>query len=318
VARSADVTDEPVQVTLLGEPFVLVRLDATLVAFADRCPHRLAPLSAGCVVRGELQCGYHGWRYNRSGACVAIPALGPDAAIPSRARLNTPHAVSEHGGLVWVAPETPVVELAPLAELHDPAFRWGTLAPATVDASAGVLLDNFCDVAHFPFLHARTIGSDAAIEVSNISVEVDGDGWIASYADEQLFANREDPAVARGERPELQHRRVTYEYRAPFMASIRIDYVEAPGTNIIVFAAQPETSTRCRVYTAIGRNDLADDAALGDALAFEQRILDEDLAFQHGAELPFSLDPRAEVHTRADRFTLEIRRILSRLVAAPA
>ena len=55
VAASDEIGRDPVQVWLLGEPWALVRLPTAdgatrrSVAFADRCPHRLAPLSAGTV-----------------------------------------------------------------------------------------------------------------------------------------------------------------------------------------------------------------------------------------------------------------------------
>ncbi|WP_237653814.1 Rieske 2Fe-2S domain-containing protein [Xanthomonas graminis] len=39
----------------------------------DRCPHRHAPLSAGCASGDGLACPYHGWRFGRDGALRAIP-----------------------------------------------------------------------------------------------------------------------------------------------------------------------------------------------------------------------------------------------------
>ena len=41
-----------------------------LVALADVCPHRSAPLSMGFVENNELVCQYHGWRFGESGSCV--------------------------------------------------------------------------------------------------------------------------------------------------------------------------------------------------------------------------------------------------------
>ncbi|MYE68365.1 MAG: Rieske 2Fe-2S domain-containing protein, partial [Acidimicrobiia bacterium] len=67
VAVSADVTAEPRQVRLLGEPIVLYRDAAGPVALADRCVHRGAALSGGCIRDGRLMCPYHGWQYDRSG-----------------------------------------------------------------------------------------------------------------------------------------------------------------------------------------------------------------------------------------------------------
>ncbi len=41
----------------------------------DRCPHRLAALSAGRIVGGKLTCSYHGWQFNGTGLCMAIPQV---------------------------------------------------------------------------------------------------------------------------------------------------------------------------------------------------------------------------------------------------
>ena len=86
VATSDEVGRDPVQVWLLGEPWVLVRLPTPdgatrLAAFEDRCPHRLAPLSAGSVVGETLQCAYHGWCFDGDGTCTRVPAIGPSDRI---------------------------------------------------------------------------------------------------------------------------------------------------------------------------------------------------------------------------------------------
>ena len=46
-------------------------------AFLDVCPHRLVPLSEGRITDSkELQCAYHGWLFESSGKCTAIPQGG--------------------------------------------------------------------------------------------------------------------------------------------------------------------------------------------------------------------------------------------------
>ena len=88
VATVADVeaADGWLRVDVDGEPWLLVRLDGALHAVRDLCPHRRVPLSAGQRVTtadGErVECGYHGWQFEGRGACTAIPALGPGAAVP--------------------------------------------------------------------------------------------------------------------------------------------------------------------------------------------------------------------------------------------
>jgi phenylpropionate dioxygenase-like ring-hydroxylating dioxygenase large terminal subunit len=106
VATSEQIGDGPCQVWADGRPWVLVRLDGEIAAFADRCPHRLAPLSAGRRVGSTLECGYHGWRFDRTGRAVAIPSLGDEAVIPRRACLtNRPVRVED--GCVYLSVPNP-------------------------------------------------------------------------------------------------------------------------------------------------------------------------------------------------------------------
>jgi vanillate O-demethylase monooxygenase subunit len=315
VAPVGEVGADPVQVWLLGEPWALFRTGGSVHALPDRCPHRLAPLSAGRIVDGTLQCGYHGWRFAGDGRCCEIPALGPGAALPPRAAVAPAAGVTERYGLVWLAPEPPVCELPDVPEWDDPAFQVAPLTPQHVRAAAGLLADNFLDMAHFPFVHRGTIGAHDETEVDDYSV--DRDGLSFEVVITHPFSNPEDPGVASGARPLIQTRTMRYVYTAPFAMRLRLDYHEAGGTNTITLFVQPETLDSCRVYMTVLRNDLGGDAGrLADAVAYEQRVFDEDLVVQGRyttRELP--LDLTAEVHTRADRITVELRRVLADLVA---
>jgi phenylpropionate dioxygenase-like ring-hydroxylating dioxygenase large terminal subunit len=128
----------------------------------------------------------------------------------------------------------------------------------------------------------------------------------------------EDPGVVAGLRPLVQTRRLTYQLCAPFHLRLRIDFVDAGGSNVIGFFIQPETDQTCRLFTTLWRDDLdGDEARMAEAVDFELEVLREDLRIQEGyRELVLPLDPTAEVHTRADRATLELRRVLGDLVAA--
>jgi len=316
VARPAEVTAQPRRFLLLGEPWVLYRADGAIVAFADRCPHRHTPLSIGNCEAGVLQCAYHGWKFDSSGACVEIPALGDGAPLPPAARLSPPAGVVEAHGMVFLAPEPPIAPLVPIPEADDPSFEAGELPTLSVRGSVGLLADNFLDVAHFPFVHAGTFGADEAAEVPQYAVARDGWSFTTSY--EHSFANREDPGVATGLRPLMQNRRLVYRLDAPFHLSLRIDFIEAGGTNVIGFFLQPESAERCRIFTTLWRDDLSGDPArMAEAIDFEVAILREDLLVQEAFdELVLPLTPTAEVHTRADRTTLELRRVLADLVRA--
>jgi phenylpropionate dioxygenase-like ring-hydroxylating dioxygenase large terminal subunit len=76
---------------------------------ADRCCHRTAKLSKGFVEDGNIVCGYHGWTYDCSGACVQHPAAaGP--ADPGRRKVPAYHC-AERFGYAWVALDDPLMPL---------------------------------------------------------------------------------------------------------------------------------------------------------------------------------------------------------------
>jgi phenylpropionate dioxygenase-like ring-hydroxylating dioxygenase large terminal subunit len=311
VARSADPLDEPVAVWIAGEPWVLARLDGAAVAFADRCPHRLAPLSAGRVEAGELVCGYHGWRFAASGGCTAIPSLGPGVPAPRRARATPPWGVTERHGLVWIAPAQPFADIIDLPEGDAAGFDSAWLDVTRTSANAGLLADNFLDTAHFPFVHAATIGAGQDPVVGPYPVAADGDGFRVRM--DQEVANPEDPGVAAGLRPLVQRRSTTYTYRPPFMLRLRLEYHDAGLTSVILFCLQPESATSTRVFTRLLRDDLGGDPArIAAAAAFEQQILAEDLALQETFRLPgLPLHPDDEVSIRADAAGVALRRVLA-------
>lgn len=78
--------------------------------FADRCPHRLVPLSEGRVESdGTLLCAYHAWRFDCEGKCVKIPQ-SQDREIEAKHCANPQssamvYPTDECQGLLWVWPE---------------------------------------------------------------------------------------------------------------------------------------------------------------------------------------------------------------------
>jgi phenylpropionate dioxygenase-like ring-hydroxylating dioxygenase large terminal subunit len=140
---------------MLGEP-LLVGRDAAGAPFAlrDICPHRGMPLTAGRFDGSEVECCYHGWRFDTEGRCKAIPALVSGQAFsPSRVRIRS-YPVREVQGNVWVyfgehpesAPEIPEIEA--VEHLH-PRIVESVVFTATIDHAVVGLMDP----AHGPFVH---------------------------------------------------------------------------------------------------------------------------------------------------------------------
>lgn len=84
-ALSTDVSRRPFAVKMLNQSLVLFRKqDGTVVALEDSCPHRRLPLSMGRVQGDTIECGYHGLRFDCSGACVGAPTatdIPPTAVV---------------------------------------------------------------------------------------------------------------------------------------------------------------------------------------------------------------------------------------------
>jgi phenylpropionate dioxygenase-like ring-hydroxylating dioxygenase large terminal subunit len=140
---------------MLGEPLLMGR-DAECRPFAlrDICPHRAMPLSAGAFDGCQIECCYHGWRFDTGGRCTAIPALVPGQPFdPGRVWVKS-YPVKEAQGNLWVyfgddpaaAPEIPSLdgfEDAAPRVVESVAF-----AAAIDDAVVGLM-----DPAHGPFVH---------------------------------------------------------------------------------------------------------------------------------------------------------------------
>jgi phenylpropionate dioxygenase-like ring-hydroxylating dioxygenase large terminal subunit len=383
VADDADVGTRPVPVVAEGVPLVLVRPEpgAEPVAFADRCPHRLVPLSAATLDGGRLRCAYHGWEFDGSGACVELPSqpghAPPRADLPAGPRVRVAdgrvylhagdvaatagdpaglltnedpalraawHPVAlaseprgevqllgetydlrevegrQKWGLIWLAPDEPRVDLFTDPDVEDETYVGAWLPPARSPACAGVVADNFLDVAHFPFVHAGTFG--AAEEKVVERYEVTTEPWGCRSVQEQWFDNPADPGVLAGERPLRQRRRATYVYRAPFQLMLRLEELDAGAVKTILFFAQPENLTSTRIYTKMllhGIGGVADPPpdVVAAEVAFEEAVLGEDLDLQRKLRLTgLPLVLKDELHVRADLLGVTLRRILSSFVGA--
>ncbi|KAF2937264.1 pheophorbide a oxygenase, chloroplastic-like [Oryza sativa Japonica Group] len=159
-------------------PFQLLNRDLVIwkdpksgewVALDDRCPHRLAPLSEGRIDEtGCLQCSYHGWSFDGSGACTRIPQAapeGPEAKAvrsPKACAIKFPTLVSQ--GLLFVWPDENGWEKATATkppmlpkEFEDPAFSTVTIQ-RDLYYGYDTLMENVSDPSHIEFAHHKVTG----------------------------------------------------------------------------------------------------------------------------------------------------------------
>jgi phenylpropionate dioxygenase-like ring-hydroxylating dioxygenase large terminal subunit len=148
-----------VKAMLLGQPLVLGRdMNGRAFAMKDICPHRGIPLSCGRVEGQNLECCYHGWKFNvHTGTCTEIPSLTSDSRIQPEKIHATHYPCEERNGYVWVfmaESRSSLSDRGPVPELPLPSNRYtithlSAELPCNVDH--GVI--GLMDPAHGPFVH---------------------------------------------------------------------------------------------------------------------------------------------------------------------
>ncbi len=312
VASAPSLGEAPLAVTLLDEPLVLWR-DASGApqVFADRCPHRGARLSLGCVRGGELECAYHGWRFEGGGRAVAIPAL--PGFVPPPGHRATVHAIREYCGLLWVrlagsAADDPAPPA--FAAEHDARLRKVNCGPYEVATSAPRLIENFLDMAHFAFVHEGWLGDRAHMAVEDYRIDSTADGFLASGC--KAWQPRSSIHAEGASQVEY-----TYEVNAPYTAVLcKVPDARSVGIDdfresiaMFVCPVSPETS---RVWFRLAMNDfVSPDETLQ---AFQHTIFGQDqpvLESQLPKRLPISANAGvSELHSAADRSSAAYRRYL--------
>ena len=151
--------------TIAGRPLAIYRTqDGRPVALADACWHRLAPLSQGRLMgNDEIQCPYHGLRFNSAGRCTGMPAqetLNPSATVPS-------FPVVDRYRYVWVWLGDPTLaDPSTIPDMHqmDDAEWTGDGRTIYAPCNYQLVLDNLMDLTHEEFVHSSSIGQEELSE----------------------------------------------------------------------------------------------------------------------------------------------------------
>jgi nitrite reductase/ring-hydroxylating ferredoxin subunit len=66
-----------------GRGVLLCRIEGRVYALEDLCTHEFGPLGEGKVIGHEVECPYHGARFDvRTGEAVRLPAAAPVRTFP--------------------------------------------------------------------------------------------------------------------------------------------------------------------------------------------------------------------------------------------
>lgn len=304
VARIVDL-GTPQKATLLGEKLVVYR-DKTgrVTVQSRRCPHRGGDLSIGEVHDGSIGCPYHGWQFSSTdGACVRIPSLVDQGRIPPKAGIATYPAVEKYGH-VWTVLEDPVREMYDLEEWRDLDLEWLAADPIDSPVGVGVTIENFRDVAHFPFVHKVSMGPTPEV-VEPLDVKRDGlDVWMFRPLNAGTGEWAQDGSCM-----------MRYHCVAPGLASITYDYEEL-GHRVVAGFPSPVSYDHVTIFWGVANEVGYRGESLEECLRIEEIVYLED------APIVEDLDPReipwdAEVQefsVPADLFTLNYRRCFLELM----
>lgn len=302
VAWSRDVREnEPYAARLLGEDIVLWRTGDRIMAWQDLCLHRGTRLSMGRIDGETIICPYHGWVYNTDGQCVKIPAH-PDQKPPTKARVRCYNAVERYGA-VWVCMGQPSQDVPLLREASDPDFRIVPCGPYHIRASGPRAIENFLDVAHFPFVHEGLLGDQEHTEISDFEAVTDENGVTA----ENIRVWQPNPdGTGRGAE-------VTYTYRVLRPLIAYFEKTTAGPRFSILFNVTPVEEVYSIGWMWVCMN-YAHDMPEEEVRGFQDRVFSQDLPIvesQRPEMLP--LDLQAELHLRSDRTAIAYRRWLNEL-----
>lgn len=319
----ADLAQGPKPFTLLGVDIV-VFLDAQgqPAALRDRCCHRTAKLSKGWCVseagkpcgQGNLQCGYHGWTYNRIGRVVVIPQYEAGREIPKDYATTAYHCVARYG-YAWVALEDPVADIPAVPEFSDPAYRtifqfyerWAT--------SPMRALENSFDNSHFSFVHRATFGVAASPKPSKYELIENESGFYAETVIDA--ANPERFQKISGVKDAITQRHMRNAYFLPFSRRLDIEYPSGIR-HIIINCFTPIDDGHIQLCQWLFRNDTEADCPAQMLIDFDAEITRED------KDILESTDPDAVVDLRrrgveysmdSDRPGIMIRKALMELLA---
>lgn len=331
-AYSDEVGRELLGRTILGEPIVFYRAEAdgAVVALADRCVHRRFPLSESRLDGDTIVCGYHGFTYDTTGACVYVPG---QKRVPRTARVGA-YPVVEQDTLVWVwigdaePADAKTIPRAP--HLGDPA--WTTVrGMEPIDADYGLLVDNLLDLSHETYLHGGYIGTPEVAETP-ISTEVD-EGAAIVRVSRHMDDAACPPFYANSTGIEGRISRwQDIEYFAPclYLLHSRIVPVGAPPPGPdgedshafhteITYAITPSAEGKVYDFWAVSRDFAVDDSEVTEFLhAFNHKVVMQDVDALNLLQKVLADEPEGyqELSINIDTGGLAARRILARLAGS--
>lgn len=315
---SSEITRTPLARRALGVPVVLYRDEAGgVVALEDRDAHRPYPLSLGHLDGDLIVSGYSGFAYAPDGQCVRVPTQ-PQVPYGTAVRA---FPAREQDSLVWIWLGEKAIagqRSVPRAPwLTDPA--WTTFGDAwETEANILLLHENFADITHVavvdPYIAPPVLRAEPPpleVEVSETSVS-----FQRNYPPARIAPWH---AEAMGLSPDGEYAQVEEgAFLSPGMWMDAWHVVSDAGRQTFRFthAVTPVSPTRTRhvwrVSRDFGPGSVTTEQLAPTFAAYYRRVQE---ILERMQDVLTTDGPRAEVSVNADAAALQVRRIVSRLVA---
>ncbi|SVA61580.1 uncharacterized protein METZ01_LOCUS114434 [marine metagenome] len=286
---------------VFDQEIIIWKKKERIMAWENLCIHRGSRLSLGSINNGILKCAYHGWEYNQDAQCVKIPSQ-PDIKIPKKACVKS-YKVIEKMNMVWINLSKDANDFVNIKEFNESNFNHVASGPYIMNASAPRAIENFLDVAHFPFVHENHLGVKDKPMIDDYDVVSSNKGIHASNV--KIFQPNPDGTNKSGE--------VIYDYHvhSPFVASLGKD-VSKNERFVLVFYVTPISETESMIYTLTLMNfGKLDDKIVRD---YQDFITAQDVPIvesQRPELLP--MDLQEELSIRSDKISIAYRRYLKKM-----
>lgn len=305
---------------LLDTPVLLYRTeDGRAVAIENRCSHRAAPLSLGCLKGDNVQCGYHGFTFSPEGACVHVPST--NAPLPA-ARVRA-FPVIEQAPLIWVYLGDPerIGEVPPPHQLDwadDDKFRF-VAGRMDIKANYMLLKENVLDLTHFGYVHAKSFGITDWVDPPRLTTDGERVGYHQSFVRSPLPPIFAEPL---GVAPGTPYNRENYGwFVSPALQIAAVDFVEPDSGTIkgrfrITHATTPIDATSMHYFYVLARDHGNSPEEMQGVLKGSEIGFAEDEEMIEAVQATLSRDPRGnaahEISVKADAPGIQARRAVQR------